>query len=284
MSDRRFSPPGILLAFLTLALLSGCARRDEIPPALSWEPQAARADAVVGEVFSGFLPAAEGFEIVEEQTGRSSLTLVLSPETILHYTLSQTVAGQLALVIDDVGRVPPDDSALAGLDYPLTIAILPRLLHTGEWDAFAHGLGYEVLLHCPLSTLDPELDLGPGGIADDLSSEEITDILRTDLESVPHAAGVNNHMGSAFTLETEPMRVFLGPTISRDIFLDHENTEKFILQQLKAVRSRALKNGRAVAIGHFRPLTLELLKREIPALARDGIQIVPLSDLVPKMQ
>ena len=223
------------------------------------------------------------------------------------------MAGRLALVIDDVGRAPPDDSALAGLDYSLTLAIFPRLPHTGEWDAFAHGLGYEVILHCPLSALDPEIDLGPGGIADDLSPEEITDLLRTDLESVPHAAGVNNHMGSAFTLETEPMRIFLGelgsrglffldsltsphtvtravaaevsvPVLARDVFLDHENTEEFILQQLKAVRSRALKNGRAVAIGHFRPLTLELLTREIPSLAKDAIQIVPLSDLVPKMQ
>ncbi len=344
----------IHVGFLTLVLLSGCARRQEIPAAPVWETEAERADGVVREVLADFLPvvweerrivpagegvpatiiqtlplsslaylprllprlrerlSAAGFPAVEGESGHSSLALAVSSSAILRYDFSQSVSGRLALVIDDVGRVSRNEAAFAGLDYPLTLAILPRLPHTAEWDACAHDLGYEALLHCPLSALDPDLDLGPGGIEDDLSPEEITDILRTDLLSVPHAVGVNNHMGSAFTLMTEPMRAFLGElsergfffldsltsprtvtgeiadevgvaAVARDVFLDHENTEEFIRKQIQAAKKRALKNGRAIAIGHYRPLTLEILAREVPALAGEGVQIVPLSDLVPKM-
>ena len=254
--------------------------------------------------------AAAGFPADEGASAASSLAVFLPSGGILRYDFSQSVAGRLALVIDDVGRSPAAAARLEGLDYPLTLAILPRLPHTREWDALAHERNYEVILHCPLSALDPGLDLGPGGIADDLPPEEIAAILRKDLASVPHAVGVNNHMGSAFTLLTEPMRAFLEelndqglffldsltsprtvtralaeetdiPTAARDVFLDHENTEEFILKQIGSVARRALKNGRAIAIGHYRPLTLEILEREIPALAGEGVQIVPLSDLMP---
>lgn len=254
--------------------------------------------------------AAAGFPADEGASASSSLAVFLPSGEVLRYDFSQSVAGRLALVIDDVGRSMASAARLEGLDYPLTLAILPRLPHTREWDALAHEHDYEVILHCPLSALDPELDLGPGGIADDLPPEEIAAILRKDLASVPHAVGVNNHMGSAFTLLTEPMRAFLEelndqelffldsltsprtvtralaeetdiPTAARDVFLDHENTEEFILKQIGSAARRALKNGRAIAIGHYRPLTLQILEREIPALAGEGVQIVPLSDLMP---
>ena len=254
--------------------------------------------------------AAAGFPADEEASAASSLAVFLPSGELIRYDFSQSVAGRLALVIDDVGRSPASGAPLEGLDYPLTLAILPRLPHTLEWDELAREQGYEVILHCPLSALDPGLDLGPGGIAGDLPPEEIAAILRKDLASVPHAVGANNHMGSAFTLLTEPMRAFLEElndqglffldsltsprtvtrplaeetdirTAARDVFLDHENTEEFILKQIGSVSRRALRNGRAIAIGHYRPLTLEILVREIPALAEEGVQIVPLSELVP---
>jgi hypothetical protein len=42
----------------------------------------------------------------------------------------------------------------------------------------------------------------------------------------------------------------------------------------------ARKTGRAVAIGHFRALTLDVIEEELPKLEGGGITLVPLSELL----
>lgn len=42
----------------------------------------------------------------------------------------------------------------------------------------------------------------------------------------------------------------------------------------------ARKTGAAVAIGHFRPLTLDVIEKELPKLEASGITLVPASELM----
>lgn len=237
------------------------------------------------------------------------LTISLSPDLYYCLELCQTVKGRLALIIDDVGYTLAGNDLLLGLDYPLTVAILPRLTHSADWDRLAAEADFEVILHCPLEAVNPSLDPGPGAIGRDTPAGELASILRRNLDDLPHAVGVNNHMGSAFTTDQGAMRRLLGElkdrdlffvdslTISRtatpgvaeeleiacavrDVFLDHENTKEYILRQFATLKRIALKKGSAVGIGHYRELTLEVLARELSSLSEDGLQIVPVSDLV----
>lgn len=229
----------------------------------------------------------------------------------LSYRLNFTavIAGRVAIIIDDCGNSLRNRELFLAIDYPLTLAVLPRLAHTSAVDRLAAEQGFEVLLHCPMEGLNPDLDPGPGTLTREMEGGELAREFAENIRGVPHAVGVNNHMGSAFTTDTGGMELLMeelkrrdlffvdsltvpntatGPAarasgvrhLSRDIFLDHENREEFILGQLAALKKNALRRGRAIAIGHDRTLTLEILARELPALAEDNLRLVPVSELL----
>ncbi len=247
------------------------------------------------------------FQVGEDD--RCALEVRVTEETVYRIDLSQTVEGRIALLIDDVGHTRRGEERLLALDYPLTLAVLPHLSYSTDWATSALPRGYEVILHCPLEAINPDLDPGPGTIDRADPEADVSLLLEENLRSVPTAVGVNNHMGSAFTTDREAMgnllrqlkvrdlffvdSLTIGGTktaeaaeeagvgyVTRDTFLDHENTEEFILRQLAVLKMKAKMNGSAVGIGHYRPLTLEVLARELPSFADEGIQIVPVSDLI----
>lgn len=225
--------------------------------------------------------------------------------------LTAEVAGLVAIIIDDCGNSLRNRDLLFGLDYPLTLAVLPRLRHTGTVDRLAAEHGLEVILHCPMTGLNADLDPGPGALCCGMTAAELAREFADNIRGLPHAVGVNNHMGSAFTTDPEAMGILMAELksrdlffidslttsgtatgaaaaavgvryLSRDVFLDHEKSEKFILTQLEALKKKALVRGSAIAIGHDRPLTLEILTRELPSLAAAKLRLVPVSDLVKK--
>jgi polysaccharide deacetylase 2 family uncharacterized protein YibQ len=149
---------------------------------------------------------------------------------------------------------------------------------------------------------------GPGVILRSQSDAEIVRVLEADLATVPGAAGVNNHMGSAATADLRVMRTVLGvlagrglffvdsrttdatlgerlaeeasvPTVSRRVFLDDTATEAAVRGQLAELLRRARQERFAVAIGHPYPVTLSVLERELPRLSQEGIRLVPVGEL-----
>jgi uncharacterized protein len=259
-----------------------------------------------------------------EQAGYSECQVVSYPDPsgeiweievaideILSYRvhLTAVIAGRVAIIIDDCGNSLRNRKLLLAIDSPLTLAVLPRLSHTASADRLAAEQGFEVLLHCPMEGLNPDLDPGPGTLSREMEGGELAREFAENIRGVPHAVGVNNHMGSAFTTDPGAMGLLMeelkrrdlffvdsltvpntatGPAaaaagvryLSRDIFLDHENREEFILGQLAALKKKALRRGSAIAIGHDRTLTLKILVREVPFLAEDNLRLVPVSDLL----
>ena len=69
------------------------------------------------------------------------------------------------------------------------------------------------------------------------------------------------------------------PATKRDVFLDHERRAETVLRELERLKKLARERGAAVAIGHPYPETLEVLEKALPALAEEGIELVPLSQL-----
>ncbi len=232
----------------------------------------------------------------------------LADGLIYRVRLTAALDGLVAIIIDDCGNSLRNRELLFSIDYPLTLAVLPRLRRTAAVARLADEHGFEVILHCPMEAVNPEIDPGPGSLDRAMEAGELAAVLDENLRDLPRASGMNNHMGSAFTTDPESMALLMaelkarglffidsltaprtatGPAaeafgvryLFRDIFLDHENTDEFILGQLEKMKRKAKERGSAIAIGHDRALTLEILARELPTLAEDNLRLVPVSDL-----
>ena len=68
------------------------------------------------------------------------------------------------------------------------------------------------------------------------------------------------------------------PAIKRDVFLDTDPSK--LESEFERLKALARERGLAVAIGHPYPATLAFLEHEIPRLVEEGIQLVPLRELI----
>ena len=62
--------------------------------------------------------------------------------------------------------------------------------------------------------------------------------------------------------------------------MDNTNTREAITKQIMALAQRARRRGYAVAVGHDRRLTMQVLKEEIPLLEKQGFKIVSIKELL----
>ena len=216
---------------------------------------------------------------------------------------------RLVIVIDDIGEDMNAARALAGLPYPVTFAVWPRSTHARRAAEVGHAAGLEILIHQPTEPMKyPEMNPGPGALFTSLPEAEIEARVRDSITRVPHAVGMNNHMGSRFTRDrraaaamvrplrnhgffvldsmTHPGSVLFEeaarqgiPSLKRDIFLDSVPGRDNVLRQLRKAENIALVTGRAVAIGHPLPDTLAVL-RDWESRRDTRIELVRLADLL----
>jgi polysaccharide deacetylase 2 family uncharacterized protein YibQ len=212
-------------------------------------------------------------------------------------------------VIDDLGNDAAAIGRIAGWPYTVSGAVLPVLPGSARAAGDLERSGKQVLLHLPMEPKRyPEERPGPGLVLRSQSEEEIARTLEADLESVPGAAGVSNHMGSAATADARVMRAvvrvlarrglfFLDsrttgatvarevaveqgvPSVSRRVFLDDVATEPAVSRMLEELIADARADGFAVGIGHPYPATLAVLEKELPRLSAMGVRLVPVGDL-----
>ena len=213
----------------------------------------------------------------------------------------------IAIIIDDMGHNLHEGRRLANMDQPLTLAFLPYRRHTDSLARLAHRKHKEIMLHAPMANTH-NFGLGQGGLTPEMDQRAMTTTLRRALQSIPFVQGVNNHMGSLLTQQLQPMdwvmrelqrypvyfvdsrtiassvagdvaQAYRIPTLTRDVFLDHEQTEAFVDRQFKLLIKRARENGSAVGIGHPHPVTVDYLEKHLPMLDEQGIAIAPVSGL-----
>ncbi len=217
---------------------------------------------------------------------------------------------RIAIVIDDLGNDRKALERIAAWRYAVAGAVLPGLPESAAAARHLAHSGKEVLLHLPMEPDGyPRVRPGPGVILRSDSDERIAEIIVEDLESVPGAVGVNNHMGSAATADARVMRAVVRiladrglflldsrtteasvarrmaaeislPAVSRRVFLDSVPTSDAIGRSFRELLARARKDGSAIAIGHPYPETMEMLERELPGLEDKGVELVRLVSLV----
>jgi uncharacterized protein len=219
-------------------------------------------------------------------------------------------APRIAIIIDDLGYQVAAGHRAAALPGPVACAILPGTPGATQVAKAARDSGKEVLLHLPLQSVDHAGAAEPGSITLDTTREAFTDTFAAAMESVPFAVGVNGHRGSLLTrhpghmswLMEEILRAgglyFVDsytthhsvalqiaseqgvPAIKRDVFLDSDPAPESVAQEFERLKALARERGLAVAIGHPYPDTLAFLERAIPGLVEEGIQLVPLRELI----
>ena len=214
----------------------------------------------------------------------------------------------IAIVIDDLGMNRSGTAALNHLPAPLTLAFLPYAPKLDEQTRAGRAAGHELLVHVPMEPTGGEWP-GPNALTSQLGPTELTSRLRAHLRSFRGFVGINNHMGSRITADSERMDLVMAelrkhdllfldsrtspgsvaarearrwhvPYAEWDVFLDNEIELTAVLRQLKVVEGLARRRGYAVAIGHPHDVTIEALRRWLPNLHARGFALAPISAIV----
>ncbi len=215
--------------------------------------------------------------------------------------------GEIVLIIDDLGFDGQSLDRLMALDPNINCSILPNGTKAAEFAEKLHARGFEILCHLPMEPRGGERP-GRNAILTSMSDEEIARATRENVDAVPYARGMNNHMGSRATADRRVMTSVLRAlpegmyfvdsrttggsvaadvaremkvrTAARHVFLDDVASDAFVRKQLAELADLAERRGVAVAIGHPHAATLRVLAEELPGLRARGFRLVRASAVV----
>jgi len=215
---------------------------------------------------------------------------------------------RIAIIIDDMGYKTDIELKLLNLKWKLSFAVISNLKHSKKMAHIIDSRDRDLLLHLPMEPMGyPDINPGENALLVSNSFEENRLRLLNALDSVPFVIGINNHMGSRFTQDTNQMTRFLEvirsqdlffvdsrttsksvaynialklgiPSAKRDVFLDHEDDYRAICDEVEFLVSTA-RSGSAIGIGHPRLNTLNALSKMLRNYDHE-INVVPVSDLV----
>lgn len=213
---------------------------------------------------------------------------------------------QVAIIIDDLGYSYSRDKPFADFPAAITLAIIPFTPHGRKLSLSAHNQGKEIMLHAPMETIG-QRDWESSSLGTAMGREELLYSLASMLQNVPYVSGVNNHGGSLLTQDQLRMEWLMSAVSARglyfvdsrttrnsvayetasslnivsgvrDVFLDNSRDLEHIRAQFNKLLQLALSEGKAMAIGHPHPETLQVLREEIPRLKLFGVKLVPVSE------
>ena len=245
-------------------------------------------------------PVFEIYPEVEATIEKPVAKPIISPEDRLP---------KVAIIIDDLGYDRKIARKFLELDIPFTFSILPFSPYQKKIAHQAQKKGLEIMLHLPMEPMEyPAVDPGQGTLLADMPPDKLISQLEKNLDTLSEIKGVNNHMGSRLTTESNQLyqifsilkkrdlffvdsrttadslcrptaRMFKVPFAQRDVFLDHHHQPEFIRKQIKALIEIARRQGEAVGIAHPHSTTYEVLKEMLPDL-QEHVRVVPASHIV----
>ena len=232
--------------------------------------------------------------------------------TTPHLVTADEFQPSIVIIIDDIGYNLANGLGAINLPGPITLAVMPHTPHGALLARKGAAEDKQIMLHVPMQN-HAGLRLGPGGLTLDMDEDEFKQVLRGDLASVPYAAGLNNHMGSALTEQPLPMQWTMDvanelglffvdsrtsaysiawqqavtqavPALTRDVFLDNDTSIDALEKQFQQAVDIAKKHGSAVLIGHPYPATVAFLNKALGRLDEAGIKLVSASALIHNLQ
>lgn len=229
--------------------------------------------------------------------------IVFSTALYASFSFAQS---KLAIVIDDVGYHSKENAAIFAMPREISVAIIPAAPYARARNQEAKSQGRDILIHMPMQPVSA-VKIEDGGLHLGMSAAQVNDRVNTAKNIVRDAIGMNNHMGSAATADPQLMTYLMTAlqekhlffldsrtigksvagkiakeqgvrSLDRHIFLDDSNEFADIQRQFKAAIHYARKHGTAIAIGHPRPNTIEVLQAGLRNLPED-IQLVGMGNL-----
>jgi polysaccharide deacetylase 2 family uncharacterized protein YibQ len=218
-------------------------------------------------------------------------------------------APRIAIIIDDLGNQFHEGKQVVLLPGAVTVSVIPYTPFAKRLALLAHRLNKEIMLHLPMESMD-ERFLGRGGLDESMNETQFVQTLYETLDAVPDIRGVNNHMGSRLTQDATRMSWVMGGILrhgelyfvdsrttslsqaakvareyglehaSRDVFLDDDKDQTQMQKQWTYLLRLARRQGSALAIGHPYPETIRFLQQALPKLANQGIDLIPVSELI----
>lgn len=217
---------------------------------------------------------------------------------------------KIAIIVDDVGYTKKIKPYLE-LDIPLTYAIIPKLAYSTFLAQEFERSEIPYIIHMPMEPESyPENDPGEIALLTGMNKVKIKGKLNAALKSVEGAPGLNNHMGSKFTSDSESMNILLKiikekdmffvdsntsgktvgyeialklgvPTVKNNFYLDNKNDYDYIIKRLGKLKKLALKRKKTVVICHMtRKNTAIALKDYIGEIRKAGIEFVYVKDIL----
>ena len=215
----------------------------------------------------------------------------------------------IAIIIDDMGLDIIRSNKILDINAPLTTSYMTYAINLNNQIKNAQKKGKEIMLHVPMEAKNEAYDAGPDVLKTSYDTELLQEIIKKQISKSNAIVGINNHMGSKFTENFAAMNTILEPVkdaglifidsktsqksvgakvakvismpyAARDIFLDHYPEEKEIEQQLKMLEIFAKHKGYAIAIGHPRDNTINVLTKWIQNIEKHGFQIVPITTII----
>ena len=216
---------------------------------------------------------------------------------------------KLAIILDDMGYDRSAADAAFALQFPITLSVIPHLPRSAEVAEEAYRRGDQVLLHLPMEAEAGETKAEPIELRVGMKADQVERDLDSMLETVPHAAGVNNHQGSRATADAKLMGELMPAlrrrglffvdsrttaatvaydaaaragvrSASRKVFLDDTANRDAILSQIDLAARDATRDGFAIAIGHPHPATIAALVEAAPRIEASGVTFVFVSQVV----
>ncbi len=229
---------------------------------------------------------------------------------LIAFFVSAAYAEKLAsIIIDDLGNNLEYGYMAIELPAPVTLAFLPHTVYATKLAHRAHNSGKEIMLHLPLQSVRHHSHT-PGTLKLHMTHNEFIRQLESDIESVPHIKGINNHMGSLLTQHPGHMEWLMSalanegdlyfidsrtttksvaslfaqkhkvPHLDRDIFLDPDFRPETIRREFTRFLNKVNQTGYAIAIAHPHPHTIQFIKQHLDELEEQGIKLVPVSEMI----
>ena len=244
-------------------------------------------------------------------------TLVIEPieaDQINNQGLTEIDYPKLSVIIDDFGNYNNFmlDSLLVKfgtLPSEVAFAILPNLPYSEFVMEYFQFTNRELLLHTPMEPLNSKINAGDVVISSSDDAIDIVNKLGAFYNALPQVKGLNNHMGSRATENSEVMAAVLSwckennlffvdsattsksiafnlakeigiPTAKRDIFLDVPNASKENVDKYLVKMNNYFKAGRDIlVITHASTLERrDNLQYFIDEAKKIGYLLVPVSE------
>lgn len=278
----------------------------EVPLAVVYQALHDRIRELGGHVEHGAEDLKTGINTLSYSfSGKTLGTIRLIPERKL-----RRGAGRIAVIIDDFGYNRSElYKGFYELAFPITYSIIPGLKHSRDVAERLSERGKPMMIHLPMEPLEARVEDDGYTLFTDLSEEQIRARVKKAIKNLPHAGGLNNHMGSLATVSDQLLRpafeemrlanlFFIDSRTNpntqayrlakqmgldaglNDVFLDANDDREWIADKMMHLADLASQKGYAIGIGHPNVNTLKALREEVPLLQQRGFEFVPVTNLL----